>query len=605
MLLNIQLIDENHNILPKLIDSVVKVNNVDLTNIGTLAEFQHTFQPFDVVNIEAYYYGRRIYKNTFKLLDFDLGNSVHLGINGNTPFQIMLVPVLNIDRTKHWVHDVVSYGGTRSLYWDNHLTAINPTPYVNKTFNRLDVNGNVNPPVMVLKNRRNVDSIYFYGVPTNTNDNAIINEEIIDNDGNVVTSINGTSITGNPEYTYDFVFPHFITYKNLLTNEIHFYNATSSVFDKITYSIDGDLFGVGTNIIKRCIKTGCDLLFRQTLEFVQEDDCNCCGQKVVYNEYDEKEICIESPHNVLDLSITQEKSCFDDECENFVINTPIIVRPSITINTPYVRKNNQCVPYCATGTVTYKRYNKDNELVDTYVDVVSLDKGDCQNILTIDSTYTYTPTIISEERIVVTYEDCYTKCEYEDIVKYCNAYRIIQNDCDDVVIENCSLVRTLSIEIRNVDTNAVLITDSIVPAISKTYNINNGKDGVYMIKITDNNVDKFYPLYNYCEIRKCALAALSQVTCNECNGGRCAEENKHDFRKLFLFGLMYFSYLEKDLALNYAYTAITTELSQDLTDASTWLKRLQEICQDINNCGEGLNICGCNDVVTLNHCKSC
>jgi hypothetical protein len=220
--------------------------------------------------------------------------------------------------------------------------------------------------------------------------------------------------------------------------------------------------------------------------------------------------------------------------------------------------------------------------------------------------YTFTINSPTEQRVTVTYEDCYSKCVKEEIINFCNAYRVVQQDCNVFVLENCSISRTMTVNIVTVSTGATLVAnDSLAPASTRAYNLNNGEDGTYIITITDGTKQVVYPIYNFCNVRRCAMTALSTVLCKSCDTVNCSEENKHDFRKMFLFGLMYFNYVEKDLALNYAYTALNSELTNDLYAANDWLTLLKQLCADLANCGGGMAICGCNDTPTLNHCKTC
>lgn len=607
MQLNIQLIDEDHNILIAEPASYVKINGVTVSNLGLSSEYTHTFAANDLVKIEINYYGRNPYVNTFKLPNYDLGNSVASNVTDNTPFTIMLPLIRNVERTQRWKQDTIYNIGEQNLYWDNLITLINPVPFVNKTFTRINSDNSVNPPVMVLKNRITENKLYYYGIritPMWNNDLSL--NVILDNDGNVVTLINGNIvITGNPVYDYKFIFPHFIVYKDLITTELYFYNATSSIRDKITYTIDDKLIGIGENIIKDCKLTGCDLIGRQTITLTLEDECGCCGAVVVYSEYDEHELCIEEYLNDMTVSLVQNKHCATEDCEYNITGEPITVRASITVKTPYVKRNNVCTPYCPNGTVTFERYDKDGELIDTKIVNVVYDRSICHTAVVI-AEYTFTIDTPTEERVIVTYEDCYNKCVKEEIINFCNAYRVLQQDCNVFVLENCSIARTMTVNITNSGTGGVLVAnDSLAPAATRTYNLNNGEDGTYIVTITDDTRTVIYPIYNFCNVRKCAMTALSSVLCKPCDTANCSEENKHDFRKMFLFGLMYFNYVEKDLALNYAYTALNNELSNDIQEANKWLMLLKQLCEDLANCGGGVAICGCNDTPTLNHCKTC
>jgi hypothetical protein len=591
MILRIQLIDHNGVYAPLAPTTKVWVNDVLLTPIigAVLAEFKVSLTS-GYVKVKVEQSGKRTYNNRFLLPVQDIGNSLTEGVACNPEFTIMLAPELNVVRTKAWKQVKDAYG--RLLYWNNVLSVTNPIAYSSET--AVFVSQALTPPIFELINRVPNDVHELYGVPTGYN-NDLANGLVKDGNGNIVYLINGNpAITGNLSYHYDFVFPHFNYYRNYSTDQLYFINGTSSLQHNVTYQIGDTVVSEGhNNFSTDCRITGLDVTLCQTLSWTQENDCACCNQSVVYKQSEVKLTDIVKYSNDFQIVAQQNKNCTDCNC--LITGTPAYVVPQLNYKNPNVRVNDACTPLCDGGTITYKTYNYLGTLLSTVVKAVEYeaiaDECDCIADYVTDLTHALTldTTVAGDLKVIATYEDCTTKCERELVIHVCNWIKLTEDGCNRVKVENCSLTTTLTLTVSTI-AGAVVQTLTVPPGGISIISPNGGVDGIYILNY--NGINRI--MYNDCTLSNCIATAYSKILCTQCAGGDCETLNKQEFHKIKTTYDLYMSYIIRTFGEEYP--VLTSEIVTDIFTANDYLKRLNEWCVNVGNCGNTLTLCGqpCN-----------
>ena len=459
---------------------------------------------------------------------------------------------LYINDTIKWV--TVAKGFDRTLSFNSTLPPI------------------VTQPIDFFINAANIITSNTTATATSTTspfiENQLYDYEVVESNVSLVQEdcsynmlITDTSIINNP----------YISDRGVIDVEI--YDEATNEFVPLT-----TIRRLGSTTIKHCSAGIYTIRTRYTVRLIP----NCGGVSPIILQTEWRNTQYTVLEYVPLLSLPTSNCCY-------TINEPITITPlSIVLN------NNSCpIPVVFNNEIKYQlySYNSTTRLYDlvteTTLTVVS-------PVLTTYN-FVFTPTKLTHYKLIATLSNCCVKVVKEEIYNLCEAVRISNTNCNVYKFENVSLVDTYTYEIKNVITNAVFGTVTLLPLANTTVTLT---DGIYTFTFTNktNNNVFIKVVYVYCIIENCYIKSIKDLLCTirNCKDCKSVEDIKkmselNEFRSLYQ---VWMKSIEVDYRLKVSYAVVdVNSKSTEFQDNDKIYKTLLQYCEP---CNKQIEDCGCN-----------
>lgn len=388
-------------------------------------------------------------------------------------------------------------------------------------------------------------------------------------------------------------FAHLISYRKPFTDEVYFYNGSSSGQDKIyTYSSG--------------IQNGSN-------GFVCPGVVTITQTNNIYNNVGMTRTLVSScfktisigVNPVVDVPFNTEITCnnCDTECEDCAdctttteqVNTATTFANYNLLDT-YWRNDIEVYPF-VNQRIVYNLYDYAGNLIQTLT---------YNYTIAVPFVFDFTLYRLNDFNIPIVgdyiLEVTLSIPDFKECVKTypiinCNWYEIEQIECNEFKVHNRSFEEiTLIINKLNDDNEFELVSTTDIDLLD-FLDVTLDTDGIYQFQVTRDDVTYTFIVIVYCNLKACLLDRLQHLICaNENN--LCRDKDYYDFNALVLNAHTYFAMLNNEYNFNYIYTALTQTKLDELYQINDFITRFEEYCLDCDP--------ACEECAQANlNCKDC
>jgi len=273
----------------------------------------------------------------------------------------------------------------------------------------------------------------------------------------------------------------------------------------------------------------------------------------------------------ISTTVTQLNSSDTDGC--IIRGEEITVTPSFTLDPP--------TGGCTLAELEYNLYNSDGDLLKTTTYNITIASPEDPA----DLTFTYTPTLVGDLRLVTTLEECGTTVTDATIIAACDYINIKSTNCHEYTVYNYSMTTDLWVLFTDKLNDILVALTKIDPGQSLT--LTTPSDGIYYLRSysdSGNTLLQLQILIDTCDVDSCISDISLSMLCGDCNTTKCEDycEKLYNVIQIEMLAFLLYNKMNKEYSLNRIYTAIDDTKASEMDNIATLISQISKYC---SNCG--------------------